>query len=362
MKNNIKKARCRVSNFNRNTPSALIGLLEKVWKQASSPSSLSNFLFVFFIFYLLFFILARASIAQQISLGISPPLIELIIKPGKSVLIAYKLENFSDPTIISATVLPFEAKDSLGNIKIKDEFDGPVRFTLDNSEIKLGDSFFLKTRESQQLLLRIRIPEDAPEGDYYYTLLSQTQAPPIKDGQTSNRVEATIGSNILITVTNSGRLDINGKISLFDVLNQFKLKLFGRQLNFFESSDKIPVVLIVENNGKNVIKPEGEIVLWGNFGEKASYAILPDNILAGSKRLLSASSSAEIDRPVTLLLSGFFIGQYKLSTTVNFGEGTPNLFASTSFIAIPLKLIIGILIAVVVGIFVIKKTRKLDQE
>lgn len=328
-----------------------------------SPFNTFNFLLVFLTFNFLFLTLGlRSVIAQQISLGISPPLIELIIKPGKSVLIAYKLENFSDPTIVSTTILPFEAKDDFGNIKIKEEFDGPVRFSLDNSEIKLGSSFFLKTRQSEQLLLRIRIPEDTPQGDYYYTLLTQTQAPPIKDGQTSNRVEAAIGSNILITVTESGRLDINGKITVFDVLPRFKLNLFGQQLNFFESSDKIPVILKIKNIGKNIIKPEGEIILRGNFGEKASYPIIPNNILAGSERITTASSSAEVDHSVSLLLSGFFIGKYKLSTTVDFGEGTPNLFASTSFIAFPLKMIFTIFITIFIGILIIKKTRTSGED
>src|SRR3990167_6911968 len=115
--------------------------------------------------------------AQQVSLSISPPLLELFIKPGKSIMVAYKLDNLGDPAFINLKVLPFEAKDNLGNIRIKPEFEGPVRFGLDNSDLQLERSFFLKAGGSQQILLRIRIPEKITDGDFYYSLLAET-APP----------------------------------------------------------------------------------------------------------------------------------------------------------------------------------------
>jgi len=343
-------------------------------KQATFKiKKLLSFFFCFFLGVTCYMLNVTGVGAQQISLGLSPPLLELVIKPGKSVVIGYKLENFSDPVIITTKVLPFKPKDDLGRIEMLEEFEGPIRFALDNSEIDLGQPFFLKTRQSQQLLLRIRVPEKAPEGDYYYSFLCQTQAPPTKEGESSSRINAGIGSNILITVSEAGQTEIKGRISFFDVLSRFQLNLFNNVLNFFESSDKIPIVLIVENRGKNLIKPYGAIELGGNFGEKARYEILPDNILANSQRLLNATASAEIDcpasgnkpfycrRPATLLLSGFFVGRYRLSASINFGEGTPNLFASTSFIAVPLKLIIAIVVVFFIGILVIKKLSLPDK-
>ncbi len=295
--------------------------------------------------------------AQQISLSISPPLLKVFIKPGKAIMIAYKLENTGDPAIMSVKVLPFEARDNAGNIRIKNEFEGPIRFSLDNADLKFEQPFFLKTRDSQQLLLRMRVPDGAPEGDYYYTLLAESQPPPTLEGVGSAGAKATIGSNILITVTNSGRIDVKGKVAFFDVLSRYTFNFFGNTLNIFDSNDKIPVVLIVENKGKNLFTPEGEIVMKGNFGEKAQYDIIPQNVLAESQRLMTASNSAEFNRPITLVIPGFFVGLYKLSTTLNFGENSPNIFASTSFIAIPFKLLIGFLIALIIGIFIVKRAK-----
>lgn len=307
--------------------------------------------------------------AQQVTLSISPALLEVTIKPGKSVLVAYKLSNLSDPVLIKAQVLPFEPKDTYGNVKVRSEFEGPIRFDLDNADVAFDNPFFLKTNDSKQLLLRIRVPEGAPEGDYYYTLLAETEAPPESGGVTSSRAKASIGSNILITVTREGAVDVKGKISFFDVIPHYQLNFFGHKIKVFDSTDKIPLVTMIENTGRNLIQPQGEIVLRGNFGEKAKYEILSQNVLAHSQRLLVAQPTTEVDcedypkasfclRPITLLLSGFFIGRYQLSTTIYFGENSANLYASTSFIALPLKLILIWSMAILVIFIIMRRYRK----
>ena len=293
--------------------------------------------------------------AQQVSLSLSPPLLELFIKPGKAIMVAYNLKNYSDPTFLNLKILPFEAKDNLGNIRIKSEFEGPVRFSLDNADLKLDQPFFLKTNDSQQILLRIRIPENITDGDYYYSLLAETIPPTSSEGIGSARAKATIGSNILVTISNSGNVDIKPKIALFSVRGKI-----------FDSSDKIPVVLTVVNKGKNIIKPEGQISLKGNFGETAKYDIISKNILARSERLLEATPSALLDcdkgtdgacPASTLILSGFFIGKYNLSTEIRFGENSPTIFGFTTFYAFPFKIIAGIIFTSLIVVFIIKKEK-----
>ena len=312
----------------------------------------------FTFFCTIFFISLNQKVhAQLLSLSIYPPILKAIMKPGKEIMIAYNIKNLGDPTTLQMLVLPFEPRDNLGNVRIKQEFEGPIRFSLDNTDIELNDPIFLKTGQSQQILLRIRVPEGAPEQDYYYTLFAQTDPSPTIEGKTSSRSKARIGSHILITVTKSGNVDIKGKVSLFSVLGKYNLPIFGNKISFFDSSDIIPITLIVENKGKNSIKPYGNIILRGNFGESAEYEILSQNILANSQRQLMATPSAYFssEKPVSLALSGFFIGKYNLSTKINFGENTPQLYASTSFFALPFKFIIGSFIAIIIGIVIIKK-------
>ena len=303
--------------------------------------------------------------AQQVNLSISPPLLEVTIKPGKSLLIAYTLGNGGDPTIMRSSVVPFEPQGTTGNIKLHDEFEGPVQFLLDNSDIQLNEPFFLRSNTKQQLLLRIRVPEGAPEGDYYYTLLNESDAPPAIDGVSATRAKATIGSNILITVTGNGQLEAKGKIALFDVLAPHLVSIFNTKIKVFDSNDVVPIVLQIENRGRNLVKPSGTITLRGNFGELAQYNVLEQNILSQSQRIVTATPSSQLNCnnpryqkfcsiPTSLMLSGFFLGNYNLSATVNFGEGTPNLYASTSFIAIPFKFLFGLIVALLIAVVLLQ--------
>ncbi len=302
-------------------------------------------------------------IAQQVSLSITPPLLEVVIKPGKSIMVAYQVKNAGDPTILSTKLVNFEPKDNMGNIRLKSDLRGPIRFSLDNADIELERPFFLKTGASQQLLLRIRAPEGAPNGDYYYTLLAETTPQTGNQGIASSHAKATIGANILITVTDSGIVEIKPKVILFDLLN--KINIFGKKINIYDSFDKIPLVVIVGNKGKNLIKPEGKITMTGNFGEKLDYQIIPKNILSESERMVEATPSAELvfeDRPVSLVVSGFFIGVYRLSTQITFGENSPSVFAHVSFFAFPFKLLFVLVVVIIITIYIIKRFLKKEDE
>jgi len=318
-----------------------------------------KFFILFFYLFIFLFVYSGVVIAQQVSLSISPPLLELVIKPGKSIMVAYRVENSGDPVILTSKILPFEPKDNLGNIRIKKEFEGPVRFSLDNADLQLEQPFFLKTGDSQQLLLRIRLPEGTPEGDYYYTLLTEAAPPKSSEGIGSARARAAIGSNILITVTESGSVEVKPRVALFSTIGGLTL---GQDLKIYDSFDKIPLILIVENKGKNMIKPEGEITLKGNFGEEIKHDVIPKNILSLSQRLVEATPSAQFEKPVSLVLSGFFVGLYRLSTKLTFGENSPTVFASTSFLALPFKLIIGLIVVIIITILVIRKFSKNEDE
>lgn len=304
----------------------------------------------FFLFIFLISIFLHPVYGQQLSLSIDPPIIQTIIKPGKSIMVAYNVKNYGDPTYLQAKVVSFEPKDNLGNIRLKKEIEGPIRFSLDNSQINLERPFFLKNGEKQQILLRIKVPENTHEGDYYYTLLIETIAQGFLNNISSTQSKMTIGSNILLTVTNSGITDIKPKIVFFDVLT--KIKIFGKKTNLFDSFDKVPVVLILENKGKNFITPEGEITVKNNFGQKYTYQIIPKNILSESQRLIETYQSSKENQeknPISsFILSGFLFGKYTISAKIYFGENSSQIFGKTTFFAFPFKLSLAIITIILI--------------
>lgn len=302
--------------------------------------------------------------AQQVTLSISPPILQAKIKPSKSILIAYTIANQGDPVILDSKILPFKAAGPDGNLAHQASLEGPVEFRLDNARIKLGESFFLKSNATEQLLLRITIPPNCPEGDYYYTLFVSSQASKTTEGAVAPVSTASVGSNILLTVTNTGQTENKARISFFKTIGGWNIPFLSKNSAVFESSSPVPVRLTVENSGKNMFSAQGNITLEGAMGANAKYDLVPQNILAGSQRNLSASQSASLDcqtnnsdcpKNYTLLLKEFFIGKYTLNASLQLSDGSQQLNASTTFWAIPIKLILGLIFIIMLTIFFIRK-------
>lgn len=305
-----------------------------------------------------FLLMAPPARAQKISLSITPPIIELLIKPGKSVVIAYTVSNLGDPTVIKSYVRPFTAYGNYGDLTISTEFEGPIRFNFENSNIGLDQPFFLESKQGQQLLLKIRVPDGTPEGDYYYSLLAENQPGRLVEGSSVPQTQAVIGAHILITVSESGVRDIQPVIRQFSVKPRYDISIFGRRLLLFESSDTIPVRLVVENQGNNMITPEGKITLNGTLEKNKEFTILPEHILSNTARLLHATPSAQIkDRTISLQIEGFHIGKYTLTSNVNFTGSKNPIRATVSFYALPIKLAFAVLIAIITGVLIIIKMR-----
>lgn len=298
-----------------------------------------------------FLSLAQAVFAQKVTLSLSPSISEIVIKPGESVDIPYKVSNLDDPVSVSADVRPFVPRGTEGDISIESEFSGPIRFSLENADIDLGNAFSLQTQKGQELRLQIRVPDGTPEGDYYYTFFVQTLPGKLTEGTTSSRAISRIGSNILVTVSSSGQLETKGTIGRLDVIPSRKITILGKTIFFFESTDPIPVILTINNTGNNRIKPQGTIELDQNRGGRMKIEILPQNILAQSSRRLTV-----------VPFKGFFVGRRTLRTSITFGAGEIPHTASATFLAIPFKLITASLIVLGILLAVVITVRKQDQK
>lgn len=291
--------------------------------------------------------------AQRLSLSISPPLVELIIKPGKSVLVAFTIANNADPVLLKINLKSFEPYGDDGRILVKEGIEGPIIFNLENSVIDFSKPFLLDKNSKEQALLKISVPPNTPEGDYYYTILFESIP---EQGLQSSSVtnKASIGANIIITVTEKGLIDIKPKIAFFDVLPEYKLNIFGRKINIFDSFSEIPVILKVANTGKNYFKPEGVITLQGFFGFSSKYNILPQNILSYSDRIIYASDSAGTvkknynGKVVSYVFSDLIFGRYKLRAELNFNQvGDIKLFSDTEFFVLPIKISLALFIVLI---------------
>ena len=295
-------------------------------------------IFLFTIYYLLFTIASLAR-AQTFSLGIYPPLLEVMIMPGKSVTQTYQISNSGDEAEITARIVKFKPADELGNIKLETgnwKLETQEWFSLENADLALNEPFLLKEGQAKQINLKINIPQDNPEEDYYFTLLFSTK-PAEKKGVIGTRTAGVIGTNILLTVSESGQPAKKGEIAEFSLAN-----CLTRLANFclFDSFSKPKFLLRVENTGRTFWKPFGKIRSEGLLGQKWEQDLRPDNILAHSIRQIEVSTPSASPK--------ILLGPYRATVEFALEENSEEkMGSSTSFLVLPFKAIIGLFLAVI---------------
>lgn len=296
---------------------------------------LFQFSFYFFLFQFSFFKLGfRAAIAQTFSLSIWPPLLEIMIQPGRTLAQVYKITNSGDEQILVAKVFPFEPSDSAGNINLLNipALLNPLAFSFEGSDIKLGKPFLLKSGESRDLVLKISVPKRTPEKDFYASLVFET-SPEGKIGQSLTQTAAKIAGNILITISIEGRPEKRARILEFSTPK------------IVDSFDPVYFTLEVENISSAFFKTFGEIKIEGILSQAGKIKILPENILAESSRNLNLSPWKE----------KFIIGPFRAKAVFTLDppedgqvSETEKLSAETNFLALPYKAILALIVTLLI--------------
>ena len=317
----------------------------------------------FFLLTISYQLLATKVSAQKIDLSVNPPHLELFMKPDVSVLTAVTLENLGDPVVISARVVSFEPTGDQGERIIKDKAEGPLRFSLENSDLVLGEKVFLPQKKKIQLLLKTRSIENATNGDYYYMVVFKTEPPTL--ATSAGRGSAEIAANILVSISDTGIATVDGKIAQFAIVPRYKFNLFGKRFDVIEPGDEVPVVLKIANTGNYLIAPEAEIKVQGPYGTTLKQKLVPVNVLRGSERLITQEEEIVCSRcttPVSTVFHGFFLGKYGLSADISFQNAQQKVFASTEFWALPVQLtkVVAMLfgISIFTLVFVAKNKRR----
>ncbi len=308
----------------------------------------------------LFFVLCSPPRAggQTLSLSLWPPVLEAMIIPGKSITQAYTIANAGLDTVIDTTIFKFEPGDEHGNItlveEVKTDQNCPL-FSFENANISLGIPFRLKSGHSEQVILKITIPEDCPEDDYYFTFLFSTP-PSAKIGQSVSREAGTIGTNLLLTISKNGQPPRKGEIIEFALSRCHKLPLFNFCL--LDSLNPVEFIFKVKNTGRAFWKSFGKLRTEGLLGQKWEQEILPENILSQSSRQLHGQCQAgEEIYPCPLIWEPkFLFGPYRAQVELTVGSSQENkITQNLTFLAIPFKLGLAILVVLITVAFI--KTR-----
>jgi hypothetical protein len=309
--------------------------------------------------------------AQTLSLSIWPPLLEVTIQPGKSITQVYKLRNTGETDLaLTSKIVPFKPEGETGDLALAtpgvdlDRHTGnEPQFSFLNADLVLGQKFILPAGREQEVVLKIKVPKETPETDYYFTLLFETLPGVFLPSGSGGQIEAKIGSNILLTVSQTGQPKKQAVIEEFRLKN-FQFSIFNFQ--FIDSFTQPQFAVRLKNTGNAFFKPFGSITTAGWFNQRWVLDLLPENVLVNSVRqircqkLTSLSTGEQVtpsEKQSVLpspcqLETKFLLGKY--SAKIEFGlDGASGEYQKEIvFWAVPLKLASGILVSLVL-LFVI---------
>jgi len=281
--------------------------------------------------------------AQNLSLSIWPPLLEVTLQPGKSITQVYKLANDGDTDlVITSSIHLFTPEDEFGNIKLTNK-ESPILnwVSFQNANLDLEQSFNLPAGQEQQVVLKIKVPSYAIQKDHYFTLLFSTSPHAYESFQPQSQAQAKIGANVLVTVSESGEPQRKAEIVEFSLKNGFPHKSSKWQI--IDSFSKPKFVLRIKNTGKSLFKPMGSITTnW--LGRKYILDLLPENILVDSIRQVGCKKTDNDEIFICELDSLFNIGYYKTTVKFDLDKVGHQYKQELYFFAIPIKVILTIII------------------
>jgi len=300
-----------------------------------------------------YFLLSTSPIrAQSIGFSIYPPVLETVIKPGKTITQVFTIQNLSESDkIVTARIVPFVPEDEHGSPLLKPNFQPTwlSYFSLANSSISLGQPFNFSAGKTDQLVLSISVPATAKEADYYATLILTTNTEPTESasGVTNSVVNTTIGANLLLTVNTKANPPTLVRIRDFTTFPEDILYRYG-EIYFADNLSPIRFRAVAENAGRFLTKIGGLVRVSKNNQAVSIQSLVPMNLLAGSAREIEASPSATII--FTPHLTDFGSHKVELDTRADNSSSHSEL----TLILLPIKVSLGFLLGLILLVTILK--------
>lgn len=318
----------------------------------SKKLKLLHKILLLFLFLFLFQIIFRKEIlAQELNISVSPPITEILMMPGKEVVQTYKLTNHSDSKIISVDIVPFLPDLVNPEEIVLNEKEGLVQsatfrswFRIEKPNIAFGEKFNLPANSDQDIFIKISIPENTIQKDYYFTVLFSVEKTNTLFQGNFLETAAQIGSNILISASEKEDLYKSANTLLFS--SPFLV----------DSLQNITFKIIIENTGRAFAKPTGILTIENMLSKKKEVIKLsPLNILVSSSREIFCLKDQEVVECKSEPKIHF--GLYKSVLKYTLDDQGQNYQEETYTFAFPFSLIITVLTVYLIYKIIIVKTK-----
>ena len=335
-------------------------------KKLKIKSKIFSYIFIFEILFFIFNLnFAQSADAQNIDLGIYPPIAQIDATPPTDIKYPIYIENSSDKSItlniIYKAFIPAGTKD--GQLQLVDTFDffadplffNKVRIFDKDRPVKL---FVLSPKQQKNLEMEIKLPVSQAKGDYYFSVIFKS-APDQNLIANSSYQTGGIAMNTLLTVGPKGKT--TGYIQKFSS-------------PFLVNSGPLAFSVEINNTSGHFITTKGEIIVKNLFGQNVGkISLLPVNILSNSSRRIPDSIQVGTDSreynnikkiieknefPVAVWREKFLFGPYTANLTIALSDQGPVFKKTIYFFAFPLTYLLALVLIILIIIFIVLRVRK----
>jgi hypothetical protein len=300
-------------------------------------------------------------LAQSISLGVNPPIIQVEAVPPANIKTPITIKNNASQTVdVNIRFAPFTAGKTS---------DGTPHYLKPNEKLPFNDpdffekvqlrennrivsTFQLAPKQQKQFSLHIGLPKQEPPGDYYFSVifLSKVSDQVLEENQNASTAQAGIATNVLVSV--------GPKTPSRAVVEEFSAP-------YYVESGPVPFTVKLKNTSKHFIAPKGQIVLTNMFNQRiGKVELTPVNILSGTSRYipsLNQDSLAEVqdtvNYPQAVWDEHLLVGPYKATLTLLLSQEGPVITRTIYFVGLPIQLAIAVVIIVVLSIIIRRKVK-----
>lgn len=280
------------------------------------------------------------------ALEIAPPLINLTVNPGQTITTKIQLRDVSKgQLLVTNQINDFVAAGEDGTPKIllknRDD-DNPYSL---RHWIQPLPSLLLNPNQIKAIQITLHVPKSATPGGHYGVIRFSGVPPELKS--TGVSLSASLGALMLVRV--SGPVKEKLTLQQFSVAKLNKDGTAGASNSLFDAA---PVAFVerIKNEGNIHEEPTGNVIVKNMFGKPVAGVnvnLPPRNILPASIRKFTQP----LDKSV--IGSKRLFGHYTATMTLNYGKDQ-KLTATTGFWVIPYKLMLGVIVLLVVGFFVLR--------
>lgn len=294
--------------------------------------------------------------AQTVGLSITPPVIEILIKPSTSVIHAFTIQNQGETTTIVPKIHTIKPSDSFGHSTFDSTttlLDSPLTISLENANYELNQPLTISAGETIQLVLKITSqPVEEPVDAYLALVLDSSST-----GFANTQLTANLSALMLTTITETTSLPVDLEISSLP------------SPLILDSLSPLTIAPIATNNSPHMIRPLGKMVITNWRGHIVhDQELYPHLILRESTRTLQAiqydpgNESNTSSTPLSWQPSSLDYGPHQITVTLT--SQSDELFSeiSKTIWIFPFQMGIYLLVAIILSITVWVYKRSANQK